>query len=85
LSSLIRLVMGILSHGLKGCPIITHLAGGEKMRFFWRLHTGGVIQLEAGTHTITLEKPKNFSPIEQDVNPSGTSPIQPHKIYFSKV
>ena len=48
-------------------------------------NTGGVIQLEAGTHTITLEKPKNFSPIEQDVNPSGTSPIQPHKIYFSKV
>jgi hypothetical protein len=29
--------MGILSHGLKGCPIITRLAGGEKMGFFWRL------------------------------------------------
>ncbi len=48
-------------------------------------NTGDVIELGAGTHTITLEKPKNFSPIEQDVNPSGTSPIQPQKIYFSKV
>jgi hypothetical protein len=57
--------------------IIDEAASGYK--------TGEVIDLEAGTHTITLEKPKNFSPIEQDVNPSGTSPIQPQKIYFSKV
>jgi len=48
-------------------------------------YTGKVIELGAGTHTISLEEPKNFSPIEQDVNPSGTSPIQPQKIYFSKV
>ena len=48
-------------------------------------NTGDVIELEAGTHTITLEEPKNFSPLEQDVNPSGTSPIQPQKIYFFKV
>lgn len=47
-------------------------------------YTGEVIELGAGTHTISLEKPKNFSPIEQDVNPSGTSPIKPQKIYFSK-
>lgn len=32
--------MDILSHGLKGCPIITRLAGGEKMGFFWRLRWG---------------------------------------------
>ena len=48
-------------------------------------NTGKVIELGAGTHTITLKEPKNFSPIEQNVNPSGTSPIQPQKIYFSKV
>ena len=48
-------------------------------------HTGEVIELGAGTHTISLEEPKNFSPIEQDINPAGTSPIQPQKIYFSKV
>jgi hypothetical protein len=48
-------------------------------------NTGDVIELGTGTHTISLEEPKNFSPLEQDVNPSGTSPIQPQKIYFSKV
>jgi hypothetical protein len=48
-------------------------------------NTGKVIELEAGTHTISLEEPKNFLPIEQDVDPSGTSPIQPKKVYFYKV
>ncbi len=48
-------------------------------------NTGDVIELGAGTHTISLEEPKNFSPLEQDVNPSGTSPIKPQKIYFSEV
>jgi hypothetical protein len=57
--------------------IIDETASGYK--------TGEVIELGAGTHTIRLEDPKNFSPIEQDVNPSGTSPIQPQKIYFYKV
>ena len=47
-------------------------------------NTGDVIELEAGTHTITLKEPKNFSPLKQDVNPSGTSPTRPQKIYFSK-
>lgn len=48
-------------------------------------YTGEVIELGAGTHTICLEEPKNFSPMEQDVNPSDTSPIKPQKIYFTKV
>ena len=48
-------------------------------------NTGDVIELGAGTHTISLEGTKNFSPLEQDVNPSGTSPIQPQKVYFYKV
>ena len=47
-------------------------------------NTGEVIELEAGTHTIALKEPKNFLPLEQDINPSGTSPIQPKLIYFSK-
>ena len=48
-------------------------------------NTGKVIELEAGTHTISLDGDKNFSPLEQDVNPSGTSSIQPEKVKFSKV
>jgi hypothetical protein len=48
-------------------------------------NTGVVIEIGAGTHTISLEDPKDFLPIERDVNPSGTSPIQPQKIHFFKV
>ena len=48
-------------------------------------NTGDVIELGAGTHTISLEGTKNFLPLEQDVNPSGTSPILPQQVNFSKV
>jgi hypothetical protein len=48
-------------------------------------NTGEVIELGAGTHTIGLDGLKNFSPIDQDVDPSGTTPIQPQIIYFYKV
>ena len=47
-------------------------------------YTGDVIELGAGTHTISLEGPKNFSPLEQDINPSGTSSIKPQPIPFFK-
>ena len=41
-------------------------------------NTGDVIDLVPGTHTISLEGPDDFAPTEQAVNPSGTSPVQPH-------
>jgi hypothetical protein len=47
--------------------------------------TGDVIDLVPGTHTISLEGPPDFSPMEQDVNPSGTSSLRPHIIHFHKV
>lgn len=47
--------------------------------------TGEVIELEAGIHTITLNKPKNFLPPEQDANSAGTSPIEHKVIYFDRV
>ena len=47
--------------------------------------TGEVIELGAGTHTISLQGPDDFSPAQQDVTPSGTSALQPHEISFHKV
>jgi len=47
-------------------------------------NTGEVIELGAGTHTISLADPKDFTPLEQDVNPTGTDPIQPLKVLFTK-
>jgi len=46
--------------------------------------TGDVIEIGGCTHTICLEGKKNYLPLEQDINPSGTSPILPFKVYFSK-
>lgn len=47
--------------------------------------TGVVIEVPPGTHTISLTGPKNFTPIEQDITPSGTSPIHPLIVIFTKV
>ena len=46
-------------------------------------NTGNVIEIGAGTRTISLVDPKNFTPLEQDVKPSGASPIKPQKVFFS--
>jgi hypothetical protein len=46
--------------------------------------TGEVIELAAGTHTVSLDGLKDFSPTEQDVNPTGTSPLKPRKVHFHK-
>jgi hypothetical protein len=47
--------------------------------------TGDVIELEAGLHIISLEGPQSFSPLEENINPSGTSPLKPLKVYFSEI
>lgn len=46
--------------------------------------TGDVIELEPGTHTIRLAGAPDFTPSEQDVNPSGTSPINPLTVKFDR-
>jgi hypothetical protein len=48
-------------------------------------HTGEVIELPPGTHTISLTGEKNFAPEERDVTPSGTTPIQPLIVRFSRI
>jgi hypothetical protein len=44
--------------------------------------TNVVLQLEAGTHTVTLALPRNFSPIEQTVLLQNTAAIDPCRITF---
>lgn len=46
--------------------------------------TREVIELEPGTHTISLAGNPDFIPSEQDVTPSGTSPIKPLTVNFSR-
>lgn len=45
---------------------------------------GDVIELEPGTHTVSLAGESDFTPSEQDVTPSGTSPIKPLTVNFSR-
>ena len=47
--------------------------------------TGEVIEIEPGTHTISLAGDPDFAPTEQDVDPSGTSPIAPQSVIFTRV
>lgn len=45
--------------------------------------TGEVIELEPGTHTISLAGEKNFSPAERDITPTGTSSLAPDTVTFT--
>lgn len=47
-------------------------------------NTGDVVELGAGTHTIRLQAPRDYTPGEQNVTPVGTSPLQPEIISFYK-
>jgi hypothetical protein len=47
--------------------------------------TDQVIELEPGTHTISLAGEKNFSPSERDITPSGTTSLQPDIVTFTLV
>lgn len=47
--------------------------------------TEELIELEAGTHTITLGPPPNFTPPERRIVLKGTSPLSPQEVTFELV
>jgi hypothetical protein len=47
--------------------------------------TNTVIQIEAGTHTVTLEAPPDFSPLAQTVLIENTSPLGPLIVTFHRL
>lgn len=46
--------------------------------------TGDVVEIEPGTHTLSLKGQRNYTPPQQDVTPSNTSPLHPLVIHFSR-
>jgi hypothetical protein len=44
--------------------------------------TGEVIELEAGSHVVSLGPPANFTPDEQRIILKGTSELAPREISF---
>ena len=47
--------------------------------------TNTVIQIEAGTHTVTLEPPPDVSPLAQTVLIENTSPLAPLTVTFHRL
>ena len=47
--------------------------------------TNTVIQLEAGTHEITLTPPPDFSPVTQTIVLKDTSPLAPMIVTFHRL
>ncbi len=47
--------------------------------------TNTIIQIDAGTHTITLEPPPDFSPLTQTVLIANTSPLDPLTVTFHRL
>jgi hypothetical protein len=45
--------------------------------------TNVVLQLEAGEYDVTLEPPKNFSPVSQHISLENTAPVDPYRIKFN--
>ena len=65
------------------------LCGGE-IREVWvddapQGKTNFILQLEAGVHTVTLGPPYDFAPIQQTVQLTNTSPLQPCRIVFTQL
>jgi len=47
--------------------------------------TEELIELEAGTYTITLDEPPiNFTPKKQEVRLAGTTPLSPREVTFAQ-
>lgn len=46
--------------------------------------TEELIELEAGTYSITLEPPINFAPKRQVVRLAGTTPLSPWEVTFAR-
>lgn len=47
--------------------------------------TEELIELEAGTHTITLGPPPNFTPSDRRIVLKDTSPLSPREVTFELV
>jgi len=47
--------------------------------------TNKVLELEAGTHDVTLGPPRDFSPLEQKVRLQNTAALDPCRVQFHRL
>ena len=70
--------------------LLVHFIGSPRSRRVmidgkFNSHTGALIQLDAGTHTITLGPPANFTPPEITVELKDTAELAPLEVTFEKL
>ena len=47
--------------------------------------TGTVIDVDPGTHSVSISGEKNFSPEKQIIDPTGTTELDPLMVNFTRV
>ncbi|MBI4914094.1 MAG: hypothetical protein HY823_15290 [Acidobacteria bacterium] len=47
--------------------------------------TEDLLELEAGTHVVSLGPPSNFTPSELTIRLRGTNPLEPREVRFEAV
>lgn len=67
--------------------LIVHFPRSRRVKVDGEFHgqTEELIELEAGTHMITLGPPPNFTPSEQRIVLKNTSPLSPREVTFELV
>jgi len=65
--------------------LVVHFARSRRVKVDGEFHgrTEELIELEAGTHTVTLSPPPNFTPPEQTVVLRETSALSPCEVTFA--
>lgn len=70
--------------------LVVHFTGSPRSRRvridgFFNGRTGDLIQLEAGTHTVSLGPPANFTPSRMTIKLKDTSELSPLEVIFAKI
>lgn len=64
--------------------LVVHFPRSRRVKVDGEFHgrTEELIELEAGTHTVTLGPPPNFAPAKRTVVLKDTSPLSPCEVAF---
>jgi len=67
--------------------LVVHFPRSRRVKVDGSFHgrTEELIELEAGTHTVTLGPPDNFAPRERTIILKDTSPLSPFEVTFELV
>lgn len=64
--------------------LVVHFSRSRRVKVDGQFHgrTEELLELEAGTHTVSLGPPSNFTPPEQTIVLRDTAPLSPGEVSF---